>query len=128
MNQLLADCFIERFEIELDSNPTRTGSQFGRRLTNAKSANCVHAPSEREIGRQLVYSEPTADKNALRLIASPGPGVNGWIEGLRSPWKGGYLRENGGGLAACLYCAIEGLISQLPPGTKPAIRRLLIRE
>lgn len=86
------------------------------------------AESEREIGHLLVHSEPTSDQSALWLISKPGAGLGGWIAGLRSPWKGGYLRANGGGVPAALYCAVEGLVSQLPAGTKPAIRRLLIKE
>jgi FMN phosphatase YigB (HAD superfamily) len=83
---------------------------------------------QRDLGRLLVHSEPTSDGSALYLIASPEAGLSGWIAGLRSPWKGGYLRANGGGIAAVIYCAIEGLVSYLPPGTKPAIRRLLLRR
>jgi FMN phosphatase YigB (HAD superfamily) len=80
-----------------------------------------------EIGRQLVYSEPTSDDSAMWLIADAGVGFRNWISGLRSPWKGGYVRSNGGSCAAAVYCAAEGLISRLPPGTKPAIRHLLLR-
>jgi len=83
--------------------------------------------NETEIGRRLVYSEPTSDDSAMWLIADAGVGFRNWISGLRSPWKGGYVRSNGGSCAAAVYCAAEGLMSQLPPGTKPAIRRLLLR-
>ncbi len=82
---------------------------------------------EVEIGRRLVYSEPTSDDEAMRLVADAGSGFRDWLSGLRSPWKGGYVRSNGGRCAAALYCAAEGLMSRLPPGTKPAIRHLLLR-
>jgi FMN phosphatase YigB (HAD superfamily) len=83
--------------------------------------------NEAEIGRRLVYSEPTSDDSAMWLIADAGVGIRSWLSGLRSPWKGGYVRSNGGSCAAAAYCAAEGVLSQLPPGTKLAIRRLLIR-
>lgn len=80
---------------------------------------------EREIGRSLVHSEPTSDNSAMWLIADPGVGFRGWLLGLRSPWKAGYIRATGGRVAAVIYSGVEGLLAQLPPGTKPAIRRLL---
>lgn len=79
-----------------------------------------------ETGRRLAHSEPTSDDGAMWLIADAGPGVRGWLSGLRSPWKGGYMQSTGGGFSAAVYCAAESLISWLPPGTKPAIRRLLV--
>jgi hypothetical protein len=84
--------------------------------------------NERMIGQHLVYSEPTSDASAIYLIADKGVGLNGWFSGLRSPWKGGYIQEHGGLLLAILYCGIEGLFSRMPPGTKPKIRRLLLRS
>jgi len=86
------------------------------------------SPQERMLGRQLVYSEPTSDGSALPLIADPGSGVGGRLAGLRSPWKGGYIRATSGILGSLLYCAAESTVSRLPRGTKPAIRRMLIRE
>jgi len=82
---------------------------------------------ERAAGHSLVHSEPTSDDSAMYLIAGKGAGFRGWLAGLRSPWKGGYLRENGGRGLAILYCGVEGFFSHLPSGTKPAIRRLLLR-
>ena len=85
------------------------------------------AQNERETGRLLVHSEPTSDGCALHLVADAGAGIGGWVAGLRSPWKGGYLCASGGGVAAGIDCGAEGLLAKLPAGTKPAIRRLLIR-
>ena len=76
---------------------------------------------------RAAYSEPTSDEQALPLIADAGRGVQGWIAGLRSPWKGGYISEHGGRTLAALYCAAEAVMSRLPQ-TKPALRRLLIRN
>jgi len=86
------------------------------------------SPQERKLGRQLIYSEPTSDGSALPLIADPGSGVGGRIAGLRSPWKGGYIRATAGILGSLLYCAAESTVARLPQGTKPAIRRMLIHE
>jgi len=77
------------------------------------------------IGRQLIHSEPTSDDSALWLITDAKKGLGNWISGLRSPWKGGYLRSNGGRSAAAIYCAAEWLSAHLPLGSKAAMRRLL---
>lgn len=80
---------------------------------------------ERAVGRRLVHSEPTSDDSALWLIADAGNGLRDWLSGLRSPWKGGYLRENGGIVLAAGYCFTEAILSHLP-GAKLAVRRVLV--
>ena len=81
---------------------------------------------QRAVGRSLLYSESTSDQRALSLISDRGKGIRNWIGGLRSPWKGGYLSEHGGQFPAALYCLAEGIMSWMP-GSKPALRRVLIR-
>lgn len=100
-----------------------------RREAQRRLCKLAFFPTQDElaIGRQLVYSEPTSDESAMPLVADSGVGLRDWLAGLRSPWKGGYIRANAGRCAAALYCGAEGLLSLLPPGTKPAIRRLLLR-
>lgn len=119
-----AEWFAETYPI------TVTDEKAIRGATQRRLHKLAFFPTgnEREIGRLLVHSEPTSDGSALWLIAGSGPGLKGWIAGLRSPWKGGYLRAHGGAIASGIFCVLEGLISRLPPGTKPAIRKLLIRE
>jgi hypothetical protein len=110
-----------------ESWPAVENTSTLRRRTQRELFRLAFFPTaaERQLGRTLVYSEPTSDDTALTLIADAGVGLRGWLAGFRSPWKGGYVLEHGGRAMASLYCAAESLLSRLPRA-KSALRRLLI--
>lgn len=89
---------------------------------------CFPSKDERMLRQHMVYSEPTSDETAIYLIADKKDELSGWFFGLRSPWKGWYIQEHGGRLLAILYCCIKSLFLRMPLGTKPMIRRLLLRS
>jgi len=110
------------FGVPIDENRLRRDAQSRLfQLAFFPTAN------QRAVGRSLIHSEPTSDNQALPLIATPGKGIRGWLRGLRSPWKSGYVYEHGGFLPATLYCFAEAVLSRIP-GSKTTLRGWLIRE
>jgi hypothetical protein len=80
---------------------------------------------QQSLGRAFVHSEPTDDHRAPPLILEAGKGLKGWFAGIRSPWKGGYFRANGGLAVAGAYCLAEGVLSYLTLEQKLRLRRWL---
>lgn len=57
------------------------------------------------------------------LLSRPGL----WLNGLKSPWRGGYVKATGGVISSILYLILEAALSDFPRGTAiifKAIRRL----
>ncbi len=82
---------------------------------------------ERKMGSAFVHSEITDDDWSASLILHPGKGIKGWFAGVRSPWKGGYFRANGGLLAAGMYCLLEAVLAYISIEHKLTLRRWLFR-
>jgi hypothetical protein len=82
------------------------------------------SPAERRLGRRLIHTEVEGEFFAT-LIQPRGRGLRGWLTGLRSPWKGGYLQQNGGRALASAYWCFEWALNKLPPGLKTELQRRL---
>jgi hypothetical protein len=101
-----------------------------RRAAQKRLFELAFFPTAKEIsvGRELVHSEPTSEEIALPLILTPAPGVGGLLSGIRSPWKGGFIRAFTGDIGACIYAAFEAILCRCPLGSKSTIRRLMIHD
>lgn len=88
--------------------------------------------NEIALGEQLVHTESHDPVWSSPLIL-PRPSQSalhvprGWLAGLASPWRGGYVMATGRG-AAHAYRILESLLISLPPPWRQSLRRIALRQ
>lgn len=85
-------------------------------------------PTQEEIavGMQLMHTESHAPDWSVPLIYTdmPNPVLHPlrWMHGLRSPWRGAYVKATGGELGATAALAAEAALLLLPQGVRRTLR------